>query len=341
MKLNKYVIQLCYSGVNWVFLILLKYLLVSDEYSSFMYYFVYSHAFAGILNYIFTYKLLKKDYKPTHAKESLTSLLFLFLLSTIVSLVYSGWFLVFSVSFCIKELFFRDVIKSGKDFNYLPIILYLFSFSLAIVLLSLKSCSKEEIFILLSATNIIFSYPLILKMSFSINNWPKLNWDDISMPLLGSSKNILISEVLIKSLNPLGYGEFYYVRNLLGPLGQLSNFVNVGVSGKRDNTSNKIINIVIGITLIILFSSLGYFFSRFRIVIGAVIFALWETLYGMVSFRIYVDEKLLKLVCSQLIVLIMILLVYYGLVISSFSALILFFIFSSLTLCLSYINREG
>ena len=340
MHLNKYLVQIGYSGVNWVFLLLLKGFLIPDVYSTFMYFFVYSHAIAGILNYLFAYNLLKKDYRPANARESVSILLYLFLAGIIISFVYPIWFIVFSVSFAIKEIYFRDVVKSGKYFSSTPIILYVLMSLCSVVFLSFKSGTKDMVFIMLSIINIVFSYPLVSKMSVKINR-VSITWEDLSMPLISSSKNIFISEILLRALSPLGYGEFYYIRNLLGPLGQITNFVNAGVTGKSDKTSKLIFRTVQLLCLIILFAGLGYYTSTLKIAFAAIMFTIWDTLYGIVSFRLYIDENLIRLLAWHIVIIALCAGAYWLLQLSLFSTLILSFIMSASVLSRYFLKREG
>lgn len=340
MQLNRYAVQILYSGVNWLFLLSLKYFMITDEYSAFMYFFVYAHAISGILNYLFAYSLLKKDYSPINSEENIAILLYMILAGVMISLIYPIWFIVFSVAYTIKETYYRDVIKSARNFSLKSTIFFPVISLFSAGILAHYNVTKDTIFIMLSISNLAFSYPLILKTRMKIKKKLSINWDDIVMPLIGSSKNVIISEILLKALTLKGYGEFYYVRNLLGPLGQITNLINVGISGKSDKTSRVVIRTLEILCVLIFLAVLGYYISTTKLIFAAIVYSMWDNLYGIVSFRIYVDKNLRILLISHFVIITICTIAYLSTQVHLLTTLIFSFLLSTSMLYLYFLRRE-
>jgi hypothetical protein len=293
---NTIFIQIYLAFTSWSLLILFKDSMQQEVYTKFIYLFSYAHLISGVTSYIFIYSKIKNNnFSKNHIERINVMVLMTILLLLIFKDLLDVFFVIYSLLFLKRDAFFRSKIFNKESIKFSRLVVHFVGLIISYTIVLIYSISMNQGYIILGILNFIFSFSLI---TFKLDNFYfnkkllKIDFESILMPITSQSRVIILSEFLYNSFSSVLYGEIYFYRNLLGPLGQIANLIILHIKRPKIKL-NKISTIAILFLFFLSASSILLFIlnrANASLAIGVLI-ALSEVIIATISFFLYINSK--------------------------------------------------
>lgn len=333
--------QIYLAFTSWSLLILFKDSMQQEFYTKFIYLFSYAHLISGLASYIFIYSKIKNNnFSKNHLERINVMVLMTILLLFIFKDLLDVFFVIYSLLFLKRDAFFRLKIFNKETIKISRLLVHFVGLIVSYIIILNYSISMNHGYIILGVLNFIFSFSLI---TFKLENFYfnkkllKIDFESMLMPITSQSRVIILSEFLYNSFSSVLYGEIYFYRNLLGPLGQIANLINLHIKRPKIKL-NKISTIAI---LFLFFLSATFILlfilnrANASLTVGVLI-ALSEVIIAVISFFLYINSKF-KLIFKIFIFTHVISLIYFLIFYNSINTVFIL-ISTNLILFISFFN---